>query len=247
MRIAVLEDDLSQRELLSFWLKFGGHESCAFEQGQQLLSSLTPTSFDVLLLDWNLPDLSGLEVLKQARRISSIPIVFCTARDHEEDIAKALRGGADDYIVKPMRRQELLARVSSVARRTSETQPRSTWIEVGAIRFKVQERKVTLANAVVVMSSMEFDLAAMLLSKIGRLLTRSKILEAVFPNVAKSSRTVDTHIARLRDKLNLTADKGWRLSAIYGHGYRLERLSCAMASKERECLTRSIAYRVSLR
>ncbi|MEO8630407.1 MAG: response regulator transcription factor [Betaproteobacteria bacterium] len=234
MRIAVLEDDLSQRELLSYWLKFGGHESFAFEQGQQLLDSLTPTSFDVLLLDWNLPDLSGLEVLKQARRISSIPIVFCTARDHEEDIAKALRGGADDYIVKPMRRQELLARVSSVARRTSEIRPRDKWIDVGAIRFSVQERKVTLENADVVMSSKEFDLAAMLLSNIGRLLTRSKIFEAVFPNASKSSRTLDTHIARLRDKLGLTEERGWNLSAIYGHGYRLERLSRAIANKERE-------------
>ena len=231
MRIAILEDDVSQRELLGYWLKLGGHQSCAFDQGQELLDDLKQTRFDALLLDWNIPDLTGIEVLRRVRRTSSIPILFCTGRDQEEDIAQALGEGADDYIVKPMRRMELLARLSSVARRSSELAATSEWLEVGSLRVNCQDRTIMRGSAVVVLSTKQFDLSVLLLSNVGRLLTRTNILNAVFPNVARTSRTLDTHIALLRTKLGLTEDQGWSLRAVYGDGYRLEKLTRSIGSK----------------
>ena len=126
MRIAILEDDPSQLELLSHWLKLAGHHAHTFEQGTPLLRTLEHESFDALLLDWNVPDVSGIEVLRQVRQQlrSSIPVLFGTARNAEEDIVAALRAGADDYLVKPLRRLELLARLDAVTKRNAgETIP----------------------------------------------------------------------------------------------------------------------------
>jgi DNA-binding response OmpR family regulator len=110
MRVAVLEDDLDQLELLSYWLRLAGHSTHGFERGEMLLRELVRESFDVLLLDWNVPDTSGLEVLRSVRQRSTVPVLFCTGRGEESDVATALREGADDYIIKPLRRLEMLAR-----------------------------------------------------------------------------------------------------------------------------------------
>ena len=94
MRIAVLEDDVSQIELLTHWLKLAGHEAEPFEQGQALLEAMTRARFDMLIIDWNLPDLSGVDVLKRIRQSSKVPALFCTVRGDQDDVVKALRAGA---------------------------------------------------------------------------------------------------------------------------------------------------------
>ena len=117
MRIAYLEDDSDQAALLRKWLEGAGHVCHHFDRGHALQRSLARESFDLYLLDWHLPDSDGLEILKAIRaRAPQAPVIFATARDRDDDIARALQAGADDYIAKPVRQGELLARIEAVAR-----------------------------------------------------------------------------------------------------------------------------------
>ena len=234
MRIAVLEDDPSQLELLSHWLQIAGHQAHPFEQGAPLLRTLEHETFDVLLLDWNVPDVSGIEVLKRVRQQlrSGIPVLFGTARNAEADIVAALRAGADDYLVKPLRRMELLARLEAVTRRNAVQASQLQQIEVDIFRADCEARRLLRDNQLLELTAKDFDLAVFFLRNIGRLLSRGHIREHVWSaSYAVSSRTLDTHVSRVRNKLGLTPEHGWRLTAVYGYGYRLEQLTGAAASR----------------
>jgi len=232
MRIAILEDDPSQLELLSHWLKLAGHHAHTFEQGSPLLRILEHESFDALLLDWNVPDVSGIEVLRQVRQQlrSSIPVLFGTARNAEEDIVAALRAGADDYLVKPLRRLELLARLDAVTKRNAgETIPD---FEVDRFRVNGEARQLLRDDEVLELTAKDFDLAVLFLRNVGRLLSRRHIRERVWGvSQELNSRTLDTHVSRVRSKLRLLPAHGWRLAAVYGHGYRLEQLKLIITSQ----------------
>jgi two-component system, OmpR family, response regulator RegX3 len=229
MRIALLEDDPSQTELLTHWLRTAGHHVRAFEQGAELLSAFAQESFDAVLLEWHLPDLSGIDVLRELRQRlhATVPVIFCTARDQEEDVVKALKAGADDYLVKPLRRAELLARLESVNRRGRGVPLEIELLEVGVFRVNCQTRSITRDNKPVELTAKDFDLAAVLLNNVGRLLSRGRLLETIWGQKAarSSSRSLDTHISRVRTKLKLKPEYGWRLAAVYGYGYRLDQLT----------------------
>jgi DNA-binding response OmpR family regulator len=221
MRVAVLEDDISQLELLSHWIKLAGHSTHSFQRGEMLLRELVRESFDVLLLDWNVPDISGVEVLRRLRQESTVPVLFCTGRGDENDVVTALREGADDYVVKPVRRLELLARLQAVKRR-SQTLAQHAF-ELGALRVNCQARTILRNNVPLELSTKDFDLSVLLLQNVGRLLSRQTIREAVWgAQLNLHSRTLDTHVSRVRNGLGLVPEHGWRLTAVYGHGYRLE-------------------------
>jgi DNA-binding response OmpR family regulator len=228
MRIAILEDDPSQMELVVHWLQLAGHHAHAFERGAQLLRALELDSFDALLLDWNIPNISGLEVLKRVRQQlrPRIPIVFITARTEETDVVLALRQGADGYVVKPMRRMELLARLQAVTRRSAPEAPQSEQLEVDVFRVDVAARRLLRNDQPLDLTAKNFDLAVFFLRNVGRMLSRGHLRESVWgAKVAVSSRTLDTHVSQIRNKLLLTPEHGWRLAAVYGYGYRLERLA----------------------
>ncbi len=211
MRIAILEDDPSQMELLSHWLRLAGHQTSGFERAADLLHALEHESFDALLLDWNLPEVSGIEVLRELRERlhSTIPVIFYTARDQEEDVVRALRAGADDYLVKPARRMELLARLESVTRRGRRVQLESQVFEVGVFRVDHQKRSITRDNEPVQLTAKDFDLAALLLRNVGRLLSREHLLQTIWgQRVVLSSRTLDTHVNSVRSKLKLKPEYG---------------------------------------
>jgi DNA-binding response OmpR family regulator len=232
MRVAILEDDVSQTELLSHWLQLAGHHAHAFEQGAQLLRSLERESFDILVLDWNVPDLNGIEVLKRVRsRLhSAIPVLFVTGRNREDDVVMALREGADDYMVKPVRRLELLARLEALARRGRHGQQQADVIELDVFKVDCQTRTVLRNGKAVDLTAKDFDLSVLFLRNVGRLLSRGHIRETVWgPNAVVTSRTLDTHVSRIRNKLGLTPDYGWRLAAVYRYGYRLEQLDPSAA------------------
>ena len=119
MRIAILEDDLSQLELIAQWVNEAGHNAHPFHDANAFLQIMGAQQLDMLLLDWNLREATGIEVLRRLRQVSSrTPVLFCTARGDKDDVVKALREGADGYLVKPISRIELLARIDTVARRT---------------------------------------------------------------------------------------------------------------------------------
>lgn len=230
MRIAILEDDVSQSELLSHWLQLAGHHPHAFEQGNNLLRALQHESFDALLLDWNVPDLNGVDVLRRVRQQlhSSVPILFVTGRNREDDIVLALREGADDYMIKPVRRLELLARLEALARRARHVQEKAEVLDVDVFKVDTQTRTVLRSGKQVDLTAKDFDLSVLFLRNIGRLLSRGHIRETVWgPNAVVTSRTLDTHVSRIRNKLGLTPEHGWRLAAVYRYGYRLEHLDAA--------------------
>ena len=227
MRIAFLEDDPSQIELFSHWFELAGHHAHPFDRGGPLLRALEQESFDVLLLDWNVPEMSGIDVLRHLRQRlhSAMPVLFSTARSREEDVVRALREGADGYVTKPVRRLELLARRESLAQRRREWQQRTGVLELEQFRVDLETRTILRNNVPLRLTAKDFDLSALFLRNIGRLLSRGHIREAVWnANQPVSSRTIDTHVSRVRNKLGLVRGQGWRLVAVYGYGYRLERL-----------------------
>jgi len=229
MRIALLEDELDQADLVCTWLKGAGHSCHIFTLGRDLVREAQRETFDMFLLDWEVPGMSGAEVLAwiRANIAEPVPVLFVTARQREEDIVHALTSGADDYMVKPLGKMELLARVDALGRRARPA-PRADEgvLEFGRLGIDLRTRQVKLDGEDVAMTQKDFELAAFLLRNLGRLLSRGYILEAVWGQSAEiNTRTVDTHISRIRGKLQLTPENGWRLSAVYQHGYRLERLA----------------------
>lgn len=234
MRIALLEDEQDQVDLVCAWLKAAGHSCHAYLLGKDLVREAHRETFDLFLLDWEVPGMSGAEVLVwiRANIADPVPVLFVTARQREEDIVHALSSGADDYMVKPLSKLELLARIDALGRRTrTSTGPRvdESVLEYGRLSIDCGSRQVKLDGEVVAMTQKDYELALFLLRNIGRLLSRGHILEAVWGQSAEiNTRTVDTHVSRIRGKLQLTPENGWRLLAVYQHGYRLEQVAAAV-------------------
>jgi two-component system, OmpR family, response regulator RegX3 len=227
-RIAVLEDDPSQAKLLQTWIASQGYLCRMFERGQDILDSLLHDTYDLVILDWRVPDLSGEDVCRAIRKSvrEPLPVLFTTARNREEDIVHALKAGADDYLAKPLRRMEFLARVEALLRRArGHGRESDAPIEEGDFRIDPASRTVHKGGALLELTQKEFEMASVLFRNVGRLLSRAYLLDTVWGVHADvSTRTVDTHASQLRNKLGLYPEQGWRLSAVYQHGYRLERI-----------------------
>lgn len=226
MRLAILEDEAPLAREIVAMLEGVGHACHVFPLGRQMLTALGRETFDLLVLDWNLPDLSGLEVLARAReRLDHMPpVLFVTSRSDEGDIVRALDAGADDYVVKPIRPRELLARVGALLRRNAP--PPAQQVEVfGDHRFDARGMGVTVGGEAVTLTQKEFDLALLLFRNLDRPLSRAYMLEKVWGRGADLlTRTLDAHISRIRAKLSLRPQGGYRLAPVYAYGYRLERL-----------------------
>lgn len=228
MRIAVLDDDPSQTDLVCQVLTSSGHVCHPFQSGKEILNQLRRESYDMLVLDWQVPDLSGPEVLRWVREKlpKTIPVLFITSRSGEDDIVEGLAAGADDYMIKPIRRSELVARVQALLRRAYPIQNSSEQIVFNDYLFETRSGRLTLAGKPIEITQKEFDLALLFFRNIGRPLSRAYILEAVWSrDVDIPSRTMDTHVSRVRSKLQLRPENGYRLAPVYSYGYRLEQLT----------------------
>jgi DNA-binding response OmpR family regulator len=223
MNVAILDDDPLQRQLLSALLERAGYGVTVFGTGSALFAALDgPPAFDLLLLDWMMPETSGETVLRElrARPGLELPVIVVTARDDEADVVGALRLGADDYVVKPPKGLELLARIEAIARRTRNG--RGAPLRVGRFEIDFSRRAVLLDGREVGLTLKEFDLASHLFRNPGVLVTRAQLLETVWAVGADvDTRTVDTHASRVRRKLGLDGRAGWTLQSVYGYGYRL--------------------------
>ena len=228
MRIVILEDDKDQADLLVAWLEEAGHQCTVFADGNAFIRAYSKDSYDIVLLDWMVPNLSGLEVLKHLRAHldAVVPVVFVTQRDSEDDIVQALEAGADDYMAKPVRHLETMARVNAIARRVGYGEENTSSVyEFPPYKINTKTRQVFMQDREVEMTQKEYELTLFLFKNLGRVISRGHLLEMVWGTSSKlNTRTVDTHISRLRTKLEIEAQQNWQLTSVYRHGYRLEQV-----------------------
>lgn len=225
--VGLLEDDPDMAALVSGWLQESGYAVRLFRTASEFRRRQGTEAIDLLLLDWMLPDTTGIEVVGAIRSSanSRLPVIFLTARDAEDDIVRALASGGDDYVVKPPKRRELIARIDVALRRHASDADGGETIELAPYAIDSKRRRISLAGREIDLTQREFDLANFLFRRNGRIVSRDALLENVWNlSAAVSTRTVDTHVSRLRKKLDLAGEHGWRLAAIYQHGYRLEQV-----------------------
>jgi two-component system, OmpR family, response regulator RegX3 len=223
MKIWLLEDDLAQAELLQSWLHERSHVTMHFRSAAALHDQLRKDEPDLFVLDWELPDSSGIEVLKSIRDklTRHVPVLFVTQRDNESDIVDALSSGADDYMIKRIGREEFLARIAALGRRLGND---ALEFGIGPYRFFPATHTVTRSDVPVSLTTKDFELAHYLFRNIGRLLSREELLREVWAVSGIHTRTVDMHMSRIRKSLDIRPEGGFRIRTIYRHGYRLEQL-----------------------
>lgn len=226
--VGVLEDDPDQAALVAHWLQESGYSVRLFSNATEYRRKHGSAGIDLLLLDWMLPDATGIDVVEWLRGSihAELPVIFLTARAAEEDLVRGFASGGDDYVIKPPKRLELLARVAAALRRggVGSEADAAERIENPPYLIDLKRRRASLDGREIELTQREFDLAAFLFRRLGRIVSRDALLESVWNMSAQvSTRTVDTHVSRLRKKLELSGEHGWRLTAIYQHGYRLER------------------------
>tara|TARA_R110001592_G_scaffold76062_2_gene229878 strand:- start:12629 stop:13315 length:687 start_codon:yes stop_codon:yes gene_type:complete len=226
MKIALLEDDLQQAELVSKWLTEAGHTVMHKADGKSFLKAFKTDIFDLAILDWELPDQTGIDVLRQLRVVQqqNIPVFFTTQRDAEEDIVNALNTGADDYLIKPLRQSELLARLEA-ARRRAGIESAGDILRIGNVEVDTKKNEIRVDGEVIKSTQKEFGIAHELFKNEGQVLSREYLLKQVWGVKAEiNTRTVDMHVSRVRRSLKISPDMGYRITTIFQHGYRLEKV-----------------------
>ncbi len=227
MLVAYIEDDVHQAELVKAWLENDDFEVDLFHTGRSFVNRFMKRSYEMVLIDWELPDIEGLALLGWLRATirSKVPVLFLTARESNRHIAQALDTGADDYLVKPIDRMVLMARARAVIRRYSGRQQRRPTGTAGEYEFDRRSETIKRRGEVVDLTRREFLLAACLIENVETIVTREKIMTEVWGLSADvPTRTVDTHASRLRKRLGWVKENGWQLSSVYQQGYRLERV-----------------------
>ena len=227
MKIGLLEDDSAQAELLVFWLEGAGHEVVHAASGSAFLETFHSHLIDLAVLDWELPDTSGIKVLQTLRQNfeSRIPILFTTQRDSEDDIVSALREGADDYLIKPVGQAELLARIEALSRRAGIKHVSDT-IEIGPLKLDSHTEIIYLDGEALKITRKDYLVALHLFKNIGKVLSREYLLKSVWgTEIGLDTRKVDVHVSRVRRSLKIGPEMGYTIKNIYQHGYRLEKIN----------------------
>ena len=226
MHIALLDQDKNQSKLVTDILQAAGHAGHAFESAKELLTHLNRAVCDMLIIHWDEPDIGGAEVLHWVREnlAPELPVLFIASSAAEDDIIAGLEAGANDYLIKPLRRGEMVARVQAQLRRAYPKRHAEDQIEFGMYLFDSRTTCLTMNGNPVEITQKEFDLALLFFRNMGRPLSRAYILEAVWARELQvSSRTMDTHVSRIRSKLQLRPEYGYRLATVYSYGYQLEK------------------------
>lgn len=226
MKILIVEDEEALAEPLAYLLGREGFTPVVVSNGLDAAPTFEREGADLVLLDVMLPGQSGLEVCKQLRATSSVPIIMLTAKDTELDKVLGLELGADDYVTKPYSSRELIARIRAVLRRRGsefEGGERGGSLVAGPVRMDVQRHVVTVDGVQVSMPLKEFELLEILLRNAGRVMTRAQLIERVWgADYVGDTKTLDVHIKRLRSKIEPQASSPRYVVTVRGLGYKFE-------------------------
>ena len=223
--IAVVEDDLAFALELEEFLGASGYTVSSYDSSQKFLAALRQSECDLLIVDWSIPDLSGIEVLEYIRKFHpDMPAIMLTARAENIDIVRGLQAGADDYVSKPVDPDVLAMRIKSLLRRSKgEVKNVSENVTLGRYLLRPSTSTIYLGDEEIVLPKREFDMAMLFFTNPNRLLSRQYLAATLWGKVVDyQSRTIDTHVARLRKNLKLDPACGISLNALYGFGYTLQ-------------------------
>lgn len=227
MRIAIADDDAELLEQLSAALDGTSHQYEKFRAGTDLLTSLRRETYDVVLVDWNMPGRTGLEIIQWANEALENPPAFIllTSRADKADVVRGLEAGAIDYVVKPESHEVIFARIEAASRRIRPPDV-DRHADFGDYRIDRQLRTISWKGEEIKLTAKETELATLFFDNLNRPLSRAYIFGQVWgglPDV--ESRTLDIHISRIRSKLNLRPQNGFAIQTVFGFGYRMDRCS----------------------
>jgi DNA-binding response OmpR family regulator len=223
-RILVVDDEPAVTDLLAYNLRKAHFDISIASDGRAALRLAGEFKPDLILLDLMIPEVDGLDVCRELRKTNNVPIIMITARGEETDRVVGLELGADDYVTKPFSVRELMARVKAVLRRVENKASESSTILSGAggLRMDVERRAVTVNEAQVELTRLEFDLLHRLLINPGRVLTRERLLEQAWGyDFVGDTRAVDSAVKRLRAKLRACSPEADCIESVRGLGYRI--------------------------
>jgi DNA-binding response OmpR family regulator len=220
-RILVVEDDMEIARTLRDFLDVAGFEASVVGDGSAALAAVRGDKPDLVVLDLGLPGIDGLDVARELRRTSTIPIVMLTARGEETDRIVGLELGADDYLVKPFSPKELVARVRAVLRRTSGAAAGAETLRSGDVEVDLPKMRATVDGRAVELTPTEFQLLATFVREPGRVFTRGQLLDALHGVTIESyERAIDAHVKNLRKKIEPDPGRPRYVLTVHGVGYR---------------------------
>ena len=220
-KILVVDDEPQIVDLVRLYLQRDGYQVTSARDGQEALTLFHRDKPDLVVLDLMLPEVDGIEVCRQIRRHSSVPIIMLTARSEDMDKLLGLELGADDYVTKPFSPRELVARVGAVLRRTRDEVVQPQTVMVGTLKLDLEKYQASCHGQPLDLTAIEFKLLATLARSPGRVFTRLQILDQVHGDAFEGyERTIDAHIKNLRHKF--PEGKGCRIVTVHGIGYKLE-------------------------
>ena len=228
MRVVIADDEPDVIAFLKSILEEMGHVVVSFNDGNLLSQAMVRETFDLLILDWNIPGKDGLATLEwmQSTMSNRPPVIMMTNRSAKKDISDALNAGADDYITKPEDRSVVAARINAMLRRNAGTGAFDTKATYGKYMLDRLEQTVEIDNKTIALTAKEFELADLFFRNADRTLSRNYIMESIWRTTAAlATRTLDMHISRVRAKLELQPENGFRIFTVFGYGYRLESIS----------------------
>ena len=225
MKVVIADEDADVVAHLTTIVEELGHRADGYTNGEALLHSLTREAIDLVIVDWNIPSKSEPAILKwmETKQHDRPPVIMLTNRAAKKDISEALNAGADDYITKPEDRSVIAARVSAFLRKTSGAGAFDTEVTYGIYLLNRLDHSVTMHDNTVFLTAKEFELAELFFKHADRTLSRNYIMKAIWRTTASlATRTLDMHISRIRSKLKLQPENGFRISTVFGYGYRME-------------------------
>jgi DNA-binding response OmpR family regulator len=223
-KILLVDDEPKVCDLIKAYLVKDGYEVITAADGKSALEQAQRHKPDLIVLDLNLPEIDGLEVCRNIRRDSDVPIIMLTARDDEVDKVVGLEIGADDYVTKPFSPRELAARVSAVLRRPREGVRAKEQVTVGNLRLDVEKHEVIFQGQQLNLTAAEFKILSVLARNPGRVYTRLQLMDSAFGESYEGyERTMDAHIKNIRQKISKAAPEAHNpLATVRGVGYKLE-------------------------